>query len=186
MTSATGLIDPAVRRRRWLLFAVVGALVIGTDQLSKLWIDATFLEASAHPLPGATQPTQVLGDLVRIAKNYNTGGIFGLFGNSAPILALSSTVVIALIVVYQAREGIREAWPLSLGLGLLLGGAIGNFLDRVRLGAVIDWVDMGIGDWRWYTFNVADAAISTSMVILILVALLGDRLKRRASAPLAG
>ncbi len=175
------MIGRAVRRRRWLLFAAVGALVIVADQASKAWIDATFLEANVHPLPGAAQPTQVLGDLVRIAKNYNTGGIFGLFGNSAPILALSSTVVIVLIVIYQAREGIREAWPLSLALGLLLGGAIGNFVDRVRLGSVIDWVDMGLGDLRFYTFNVADAAISTSLLILILVALLGDRLTQRTS-----
>ena len=171
--------DPHDRRRRWLLFAGVALLVVVTDQVSKLWIDANFAAASPHAPPGATQPTPILDGFVRIAKSYNTGGIFGLFGDSAPILAVSSTIVIALIVVYQAREGTRSAWPLSLALGLLLGGAIGNFLDRVRLGAVIDFVDMGIGTFRWYTFNVADAAISTSLLMFILLALFGDRIARR-------
>ena len=173
------MIGPTTSRGRWLLFAVVALAIIAADQLSKLWIDANFSQASVHALPGQTQPTPIMGDLLRVAKAYNTGGIFGLFGNSAPILALSSTVVIALIVVYQWREGSRSAWPLALALGLLLGGAIGNFLDRVRLGAVIDFVDMGIGDWRWYTFNVADAAISTSLLLFILLALFGERLGGR-------
>jgi signal peptidase II len=166
------------RRGRWLLFAAVAVVIIVADQLSKLWIDANFAQASVYAPVGTTQPTPVLNGFVRIAKAYNTGGIFGLFGNTAPILALSSTVVIALIFAYQWREGSRVAWPLSLALGLLLGGAIGNFLDRVRLGAVVDFVDMGIGDWRWYTFNVADAAISTSLLLFILLALFGERLNR--------
>ena len=166
-------------RGRWWLFGLIALAVIVADQVSKLWIDASFAPASVHPLPGANQPTQVIGDFVRIAKAYNSGGIFGLFGNTALILALSSTVVIALIVVYQWREGLRGPLLLTVALGLLLGGAIGNFLDRVRLGAVIDFVDMGIGEWRWYTFNVADAAISTALLLFILLALLGERLTRR-------
>jgi signal peptidase II len=173
------LIGPTTIRGRWLLFGVVAVAIVIADQLSKMWIDANFNVASVHPLPGAAQPVPVVGDFVRIAKNYNSGGIFGLFGGSALILAASSTFVIAMIFVYQWREGARTFWPLALALGLLLGGAIGNFLDRVRLGAVIDFVDMGIGDWRWYTFNVADAAISTSLLILVLLALFGERLSAR-------
>ena len=146
------MIGPSTARGRWWLFAVVAIVVVIADQLSKLWIDSTFAVASVHALPGQAQPSPVLGEFVRIAKNYNSGGIFGLFGNTALILALTSTVVIGLILVYQWREGTRTAWPLALALGLLFGGAIGNFIDRVRLGAVIDFVDMGIGGWRFYTF----------------------------------
>jgi signal peptidase II len=161
------------------LFAVVAIVVVIPDQQSKLCVDSTFAVASVHALPGQTQPTPVLGEFVRIAKNYNTGGIFGLFGNTAPILALTSTVVIGLILVYQWREGTRTAWPLALALGLLFGGAIGNLIDRVRLGAVIDFVDMGIGDLRFYTFNVADSAISTALLLLILMGLFGERIAAR-------
>ncbi len=169
-------------RRRWLLFVVLAAAVVVADQASKLWIDANFAAASIQPLPGSAQPTDVIDGLVRIAKAYNSGGIFGLFGNSAAVLAISSTLVIAGIVYYQAREGVRGPWLLTVALGLLLGGAVGNFLDRVRLGAVIDFVDMGIGNWRWYTFNVADAAISTALLLLILLAIFGERLTRRVAA----
>jgi len=160
----------------------IAAVVIVADQLSKLWVDANFAVASTRPAPGGPEPTPVVGEFVRIAKTYNTGGIFGLLGDSAPVLALASTVVIALIVVYQAREGIRGPWPLTVALGLLLGGAVGNFIDRVRKGAVIDFVDMGIGDLRWYTFNVADAAISISLLLFVLLAVLPQLVPRLRGA----
>ncbi len=166
------------QRRRWLLFLILALAVVVVDQLSKIWVDAGFGLASVHPLPGGTQPTPLIGDFVRIAKSYNSGGIFGLFGGSAAVLALSSSVVIIAIVAYEYREGIRIPL-LTLALGLLLGGALGNFIDRIRYGHVIDFVDMGIGDWRWYTFNVADAAISAALLLLIVLALFGERLTQR-------
>ncbi len=165
-----------MRRRRWIVFLGLAAVIVIADQLSKLWIDANFALTSPYAVPGTAQPTPVIGDLVRIAKTYNSGGIFGLFGQSAPVLALASTFVIALIVVYQAREGTRSHWLLSVALGFLLGGAVGNLIDRLRLGAVIDFVDTGIGTFRWYTFNVADSAISTTIVLFIVMTLMGDRL----------
>jgi signal peptidase II len=167
------------KRRRWSVFLVLAAIVIVADQLSKKWIDANFGVASPHALPGANQPTPIIDGFIRIAKSYNTGGIFGMFGDSALVLALASTVVIALIVVYQWREGTTGTWLLTVALGLLLGGALGNFLDRIQYQHVIDFVDMGIGDWRWYTFNVADSAISIALVLLIALTLFGDRINRR-------
>lgn len=168
-------------RRGWLIFAGLAAAVVVADQTTKAWIDATFPLASPHGGTGA-QPTPVIGELVRIAKTYNTGGIFGLFGDSAQILALASTIVVAMIVVYHVREAPRNHWLLSVALGLLLGGAIGNLVDRFRLGHVIDFVDAGIGNIRWYTFNVADSAISISILLLILLSLFGGRLAARQQA----
>ena len=163
------------RLRRWLLFAGVAMVVVIADQVSKAWIVAN-----------VDSPIEVIGDLVRLIIVRNDGGIFGLFGNSATILGIASTAVIALIVVYQWREGVDGPWLLTLGLGLLLGGAVGNLIDRLRFGYVIDFVDMGIGNLRFYTYNVADAAISTALLILILLALLGtrlaDRLRHRSAA----
>lgn len=156
--------------RRWLLFGVTAGTVVVADQLSKAWVDAEF------ELGPATPPTPVVGDLVRIAKGYNDGGIFGLFGDSATVLGLASLAVIALIVVYQVRQGTTSGPLLSLTLGLLLGGAVGNLVDRVVYGHVIDFVDMGIGTLRFYTFNVADSAISVAIVLLMALSLFGDRI----------
>lgn len=154
--------------RRWYLFAAMALAIVLADQLTKLWV-----------VQVVQAPTAVVGDLVRLVIVHNTGGIFGLFGSSASLLGLASMVVVGVIVLYQAREGIRGHWLLSLTLGLLLGGALGNLIDRLRLGYVVDFVDMGIGDTRWYTFNIADAAISTSLVLFLVLAVFGDRLTRR-------
>lgn len=158
------------RRSRWLAFAALGATVVVADQLTKMWVRAG--------LTVGQQPVEVVGDWVRFVNSHNRGGIFGLFGDSATVLALASLVVIGLIVLYQYREGTRS-WLLTVALGLLIGGAIGNLIDRLTLGYVTDWVDMGIGSWRWYTFNVADAAISMALVLLVVSALFGERIAHR-------
>lgn len=174
---ADGSARPRPDARRWAVFAGFAIVVVLADQVTKGWVDATFDLASpqlATGTPGG--PTPVLGDLVRIAKVYNDGGIFGLLGSSAAVLGLASIIVIGGILWYELRHGAAAGVLVTVALGLLLGGAIGNLLDRLRYRHVIDWVDTGIGSMRWYTFNVADAAIFVSLVLLLLVALLGDRI----------
>jgi signal peptidase II len=144
----------------WPLFLGIAAVVVVLDQLAKAWL-TSFLD------PG--ESVQVIGDYVRLVHGQNNGAIFGLFKDSAPLFAIVSIAVIGLIVAYHARSG-RSIY-LSITLGLLLGGAIGNLIDRFRLGYVVDFVDLGIGGVRFYTFNIADAAISLSLLLLILVAL---------------
>jgi signal peptidase II len=172
--------DPSVSRRHWLVFAGLALLIVVADQASKLWVDAGFPNAWSHQaLPGLAAPTPILGDFLRIAKSYNSGGLFGLFNAGAPILAVASIVVIGLLVYVEGRNiaGRMEGGSMltTLAFGFLLGGALGNLIDRIRVGFVIDWADMGIGDLRWYTFNVADAAISLSIVTLLLAAFLQSR-----------
>jgi signal peptidase II len=146
-------------RPLWLSFIAIAGGVLVADQLTKAWL-VSFLQ------PG--QATSVIGDLLRLVNSHNSGGLFGLFRDQAlPFAALSLVVVVA-IVVYHARGG-RDPW-LTVTLGLLLGGALGNLTDRLRLGYVVDWVDAGVGDLRWYTFNVADAAVSLAIVLLLVSA----------------
>ena len=144
----------------WPLFLGIAAIVVVLDQLAKAWL-TSFLD------PG--ESVQVIGDYLRLVHGQNNGAIFGLFKDSAPLFGIVSLAVIGLIVAYHARSG-RSVY-LSVTLGLLLGGAIGNLIDRFRLGYVVDFVDIGIGSIRFYTFNVADTAISLSLLLLILVAL---------------
>jgi signal peptidase II len=164
------------RAQRWWLFAGLAAAIVIGDQVTKRWVDANFARAwLTTPIPGYVAPTPVVGDLVRIAKSYNDGGLFGLFGTTAPVLALASLVVIGLIVWFERRAATSGPPLTTVTLGLLLGGAIGNLIDRLRLGYVIDFVDMGIGGQRWFTFNVADAAVSMAILGLIALAFFGDR-----------
>jgi len=172
----------ARRARRWFIFVALAAGIVVADQVIKRWVDSNFkLAYLSTPIPGLVAPTPVIGDLVRIAKTYNDGGIFGLFGTAAPMLAAASLVVIALIVWFQRRAASGGPLLMTVTLGLLLGGAVGNLLDRLRLGYVIDYVDTGLGASRWFTFNVADAAISLAILGLIAMAFLGDRLEAEAA-----
>ena len=139
-------------------------------------MDASFGIASrAIPAGQPGGPTEILGDLVRIAKTYNDGAIFGVFEAIAPLMAVLSLLVIGGITWFEWRHGAASGPLVTVGLGLLLGGAVGNLIDRVRLGQVIDFVDMGIGDMRWYAWNVSDAAVFVGILVLFAAALLGDR-----------
>lgn len=149
----------AAGRAMWPLFLGLAVAIVVVDQLTKAWLTG-FLR------PGAS--VAVLDDWLRLIFSENRGGLFGLLQGSVPAFAALSTVVIGLIVAYHARAG-RDPY-LSVTLGLLTGGAIGNLIDRLRYGYVVDFVDAGVGDVRWYTFNVADAAISGAIVLLLLVA----------------
>jgi signal peptidase II len=150
----------AVGRPLWLPFVALTAVVVVVDQLTKAWLVSVVA-------PGTTM--SVLGDTIRLIDSQNNGGLFGLLRGQAAPFAVLSLVVMGLIVAYHARSG-RSPY-LTITLGFLLGGAIGNAIDRIRLGYVVDFVDAGIGTLRWYTFNVADASISLAILLLVAAAL---------------
>jgi signal peptidase II len=159
----------AARTPHWATFLGLAAVIVVADQLTKAWL-VSFLQ------PG--QSVDVIGDVIRLVFSQNNGGLFGLFHGQALVFALVSLVVVALIVLYHAKAG--RSMYLSITLGLLLGGAIGNLIDRLRLGYVVDFVDAGVGALRWYTFNVADTGISFA-ILLLLAASLWPSVARRAA-----
>lgn len=170
---------PTQRRRRWATFLGLAGGVFVLDQLTKLWVDTGFELASRRvPAGQPGGPTELLGEWLRIAKTYNDGAIFGLLETSALLMAALSIAVIVGITWYEWRHGAGMGPLVTVGLGLLLGGALGNLIDRLAFGHVIDFVDMGIGTWRWYAWNVADAAVFIGIVTLFAAALLGDRAVR--------
>jgi signal peptidase II len=156
-------------RPRWAEFFGLAAAVVVADQLTKAWL-TSFLA------PG--ESVDVVGNLIRLVHGENAGGLFGVFQGQALPFALISLVVVGLIVLFHARSG-RNPY-LSVTLGLLLGGAVGNLTDRIRLGYVVDFVDAGLGTARWYTFNVADAAISVA-ILLLLAASIWPSVARRGA-----
>ena len=154
-------------RRHWFAFLGLAGLIVIADQLTKAWL-VSFLA------PGQSVP--VLGDLVRLVHSQNNGGLFGLLRGQAVIFGFVSLVVVGLIVLYHGRA--QPSRYLSITLGLLLGGAIGNLVDRFRLGYVVDFVDAGVGDLRWYTFNVADTAISFALILLLAASVVPSTARR--------
>lgn len=162
-------------RPLWGAYGAIAAAVVIADQLTKAWV------VSAVPREGSLP---VLGDLVRLIVTHNTGAIFGLFRDQAGLFAIASLAVLGAILVYHGRSGRNPV--MTLTLALLFGGAVGNFVDRIRLGFVVDFVDAGIGDVRFYTFNVADAAISAAILLLILLAIRPSLAEPRPAASSAG
>jgi signal peptidase II len=145
--------------RHWSLFAALALTIVVVDQLAKLLVTRALD-------PG--QSVDVVGNVVRIVFGQNTGALFGLFKDNAVMFGVVSLVVVGLIVAYHARSA--PSLYLTLTLGCLLGGAIGNMVDRLRLGYVVDFVDAGIGSTRFYTFNVADSAITLAILLLFVAA----------------
>lgn len=131
---------------------LVALIVLALDQVSKfLVLDRLAFGASVPVFAGAVNIT-----LVR-----NPGGAFGILQSWAGILTLATIAMVAAVAVLVHRE---ETLPVSRGLALalLLGGAAGNLTDRLRLGFVVDFIDLRV----WPVFNVADAAITAGIAIL--------------------
>jgi signal peptidase II len=104
----------------------------------------------------------------------NTGIAFGLFPNATSIVIVLTSIVIAWLLVVFARSGARHP-VLPVGLGLVVGGSVSNLADRIRLGHVTDFLDVG---W-WPAFNLADTFIVVGVVLLVGAALIADRPGRR-------
>ena len=145
---------------RWIAFGAIALGVLVIDQASKAWVTGNL---------DIGEGIELLGEWLRVVHWRNSGALFGLLPQSAPIFAVVSLGVVALIVLYHRRAG--RGYLTTVALALLLGGAIGNLLDRLRFGSVVDFVDMGIGQWRFYTYNAADAAITTAILLLIAMAI---------------
>jgi len=145
------------RRPSWPLFAGLAIAVVVADQVTKALVTGALQ-------PGESRP--IVGDLLRIVFSQNSGALFGLFKDNAAMFGVVSLGVIGLIVAYHGRTG--GSTYMTVTLGLLLGGAIGNMLDRLRLGYVVDFVDLYWSGWHFWAFNVADASITVGVALMIL------------------
>ena len=159
----------AIRRNAlpWLALSVV---VIGLDQLTKAWVLARLPEY---------QPIPVIDGFWNWYRTYNTGAAFSFLSDAGGwqqyFFVLLATVVCALLGVWLSRTP-RGDWKTALPFALVIGGALGNVIDRLVHGHVIDFVQWYWRDHYWPAFNVADAAIVCGAVGIALAGLLqGDR-----------
>jgi signal peptidase II len=150
-----------------LLVILVALVVFVADQLSKLAVvQLVGLGGQWSPLPG--QP-----GLLTIIPGINTGTACGYLPQFGSIFTFAPFLILAIVVLFY-RQQRHPDWLLSLGTGLIIGGAFGNLADRLRLGYVVDFVQVS----RWPVFNVADAAVSTAVVLMLFWSLREDSMKQ--------
>jgi signal peptidase II len=163
---------PTQVRAELLALGLTGALILLADQATKA------LVVSSIEVGGRVQ---LLGDLLVLWHVRNAGAAFSLF-QGGQIFFLFVTLLAFGMIIYFHRAFRGRGLLLHVVLGLVLGGTLGNLLDRVRLGYVTDFVSVGIGDLRWPTWNVADASIVIGILALVGYLTFGDRARGEARA----
>ena len=137
-----------------VLFGIAGAVLV-LDVWTKQW--------ATRALAGAP-PVSVIGEFVRLTYVRNSGVAFGLgAGLPFPYYLFSIAAVLAIVYLF-----LRQRVPSPgrrLALALILGGALGNLVDRIATGRVVDFIEVGWGRWHWPVFNVADSAVSVGVVL---------------------
>ncbi|MFI5731491.1 signal peptidase II [Kribbella sp. NPDC051587] len=159
--------EPPVRSWRWIgLFAVAGIVVLGLDQLTKAL-------ALAHLTPG--EPVNVIGSLLKFNLIRNSGAAFSLGAGYTPVISVIQ-IAVAVGVIYLSRRLGSTGW--AIAFGLLFGGAVGNITDRIFRepspfhGHVVDFLQTP----HWAIFNVADMAVTSAAILLVIQTLRGIRL----------
>lgn len=150
-------------KNRYLNLAVIAGLVILLDQVTKALI--------LHYLP-LHQNVAVIPGFFDITHIHNPGGAFGfLSGVSSKlrsvIFLFISSLAVGLIFYFYKKTPSSLPW-LSAAFALIFGGAIGNLVDRLRFGVVVDFLDLYIGNWHWPAFNIADSAITVGIIVFIV------------------
>jgi signal peptidase II len=158
-------------RRRLISYLAITLSIALIDIITKIIIQKNYALYESH---------QVLGNFFKITYIKNYGGVFGSQLGSNVFYLVSAIVVVLLVVFFLFREFGKNKY-IDLSLFIVLGGAIGNLFDRIRMGAVVDFLDfdflkiqiLGYKFDRWPTFNIADAAITVGMILLVATVLFG-------------
>ena len=149
----------------------IAAVLIVADQITK-WIILERVMVPPRIIP--------VTDFFNLVLVWNRGVSFGLFSDGDPsqrwILIGVALAVTTALTVWLWRA---DRWPVALALGLVIGGALGNVIDRLRFGAVADFLDFHVAGFHWPAFNLADSAITVGVVLLVLDSLFGSRAGRR-------
>ncbi len=143
------------------------AVVAAADQASKAAVLAHF------GARGCVNESQTFTRFFDLVLTCNRGMSFGLFnesgGPSALVFSLFAAAIVVLLLIWLSRTKSRL---LAIAIGFVIGGAIGNVVDRLRFGAVVDFLSFHAGAWYWPAFNIADSAISIGVALMLIDGLL--------------
>jgi signal peptidase II len=155
---------------RITLAASLALSVVLLDQASKLWASRSL--AGQYPLT-------IVENFFHLTYHRNAGGVFGLFADSTfmekRIFFIAASVLALALIAYYLREFGGKSLPALVGLSLISGGALGNLVDRILYGEVIDFIDWHWYDHHWPTFNIADSGITVGTALLLVTLLLMPR-----------
>jgi signal peptidase II len=151
-----------------LAFIIVAAVVL-LDQATKFWV---------HKSMALYQSIEVIPHFANLTYIRNPGAAFSFLAESRPSLRMTFLVVVAIAaiacIVFLLKITRSDRRSFTVGLSLILGGAVGNLIDRLRLGEVADFIDLYWNRFHWPAFNLADSAITIG-VILLLIRMLRQR-----------
>jgi len=159
-----------LRNEKWPRPAAIAGVILLCDQVSKSYIQQTMrLEESIPIIP----------NLFSLTSIRNSGAAFGLFAEQSPLFravlfSVVSVVALVFLTVLFLQTPKEDSWSLT-AIALLFGGAVGNTIDRLRYGAVVDFLDVYWRDDHWPAFNVADSAITIGITLMMLQAFRAGR-----------
>lgn len=150
--------------------------VLSVDVLTKQW--------AVQALVPRHVPHDIIGDVVRFTLSFNPGAAFGMhIGEYSRWFFGVLAIVIIFVLLRTTKELAEQSWLASVGVPIVIGGALGNLLDRIRYrDGVVDFIDIGVADVRFWTFNVADAGVSVGAVCLVLALWQAERAEARRKA----
>ena len=150
-----------MKKKYFILSATVAAVVL-LDYITKAYIDSNM---SLH------ESIAVIGGFLNVTYVRNPGAAFSFLASASPgfrsVFFLTVTVLAIILVLYYIAKSKTEEPLMVFALSLILSGALGNFIDRMRLGEVIDFIDVHLSDYHWPAFNVADSAITVGAFIML-------------------
>jgi len=157
-------------KRNLIIFILGAIVVIAVDQITKAAITEKLFMYGSH---------KVIDGFFSLVYVTNPGAAFGFLARAPEIFRylffIGITVLAILLIIYYIVKSKQETLLIVISLALIFGGAVGNLIDRIRFGAVVDFLDFYIGTWHWPAFNVADSAISIGAVLMIWEMLVNRR-----------
>lgn len=141
------------------MLPLITAIVITVaDQWTKHLVRGSFYYGESRP---------VIEGFFSLTYVRNTGAAWGMLGDHTHILTIVSVIMLAAMIIFR-RSFLNNTWSHRLALGLMIGGIVGNLLDRIRQNFVTDFLDFFVGGWHWPCFNIADSAICIGVGIYLI------------------